>query len=73
MRTGQGQTAKLGAMAAALAAASANLNRKSIVEPATGYTPALYSRPNWRDGGQRAQVPNKTKRGIRRRETRGRH
>lgn len=72
MRTGQGQTAKLGAMAAALAAASANLNRTKTDEPAA-YQPALYSRPNWRDGGQRAQVPNKTKRGIRRRQTRGRH
>jgi phage repressor protein C with HTH and peptisase S24 domain len=73
MRTGQRQTAKLGAMAAAvvLAAATANLNRKTD-EP-VAYQPAPYSRPNWREAGRRSEVPNKTKRGLRRRVTRGRH
>jgi hypothetical protein len=71
MRIGQGQTARLGMMAAVVAAASANLNKQPSAG-ASALTPAEYSRPNWREGGRQGEVSNKTKRGLRRRATRGR-
>lgn len=64
MRTGQGQTARLAAMAGILAAATANLNHQPDAN-APSLPIAGHSRSNWRHTARRTEVPNKTSRGKR--------